>query len=188
MGNIHQIGTNIRSLRKARGLTLQQLADASNLSVGYLSNVERNVTSPTLINLQKICEVLQTSLADLLERNEKERVVIRREERELTVDEVKNTRIETLEFGQEFGSYLFMTIEPGSSFEGTTWSHACNEVGVILSGEMRVEMEGISYNLREGDAILIKAHTTHSCYNSSETEPVVSYWSRFWPYNGEEKE
>lgn len=105
MGNIHQIGSSIRRMRKAQHMTLQQLAEASQFSVGYLSNVERNVTSPTLINLQKICEVLKTSLADLLERNEREKVVIRWKEREITVDEVNNTRIETLEFGREYGSY-----------------------------------------------------------------------------------
>lgn len=180
MGNIQQIGTNIRRLRKAQHMTLQQLAKESQLSVGYLSNVERNVTSPTLINLQKICEVLKTSLGDLLERNAVEKVVIRKEEREITVDEEKNTRIETLEFGQEFGSYLYLTIEPGSNFEGTVWCHECHEVGTIISGEMRVEMEGVSYSLREGDAILVKAHTPHCCYNVSKTEPVISYWSRFW--------
>lgn len=185
MGNIHQIGSSIRRMRKAQHMTLQQLAEASQLSVGYLSNVERNVTSPTLINLQKICEVLKTSLADLLERNEREKVVIRREEREITVDEVNNTRIETLEFGREYGSYMFMTIEPGSSFEGTVWSHECHETGVIVSGAMRVEMEGVSYDLKEGDAILIKSHTAHCCYNISKTEPVVSYWCRFWPRDEE---
>ncbi|MDO5409430.1 MAG: helix-turn-helix domain-containing protein [Lachnospiraceae bacterium] len=181
MGNIHNIGTNIRRMRKAQRITLQQLAESSGLSVGYLSNVERNVTSPTLINLQKICEVLKTSLGDLLERNEREKIVIRKDEREITVDEEKNTRIETLEFGKEFGSCLYMTIEPESNFEGTVWQHECHEVGTIISGEMRVEMEGVSYDLREGDTILVKAHTPHCCYNTSKTEAVVSYWFRIWP-------
>lgn len=181
MGDIKRIGSSIRRLRKLQNITLQQLAAATGLSLGYLSYIERNAKSPTLINLQKICEVLNTSLGDLLERNAEEKVVVRCEEREITVDEKNNTRVETIDFGEGYGSYLFMTIEPGSTFEGTYWTHKCNEVGTVISGEMRVDIEGEIYDLRQGDTILVKAHSRHCCYNRSDTDPVISFWSRFWP-------
>lgn len=185
MGDIKKIGSSIRRLRKQQKLTLQQMSAATGLSVGYLSYLERNEKSPTLVNLQKICEVLHTSLGDLLERNAEEKVIIRREDREITVDEANNTKIETMDFGREFGSYLYMTIEPGSSFEGTYWAHKCHEVGTVLSGEMTVDVDGEIYDLKEGDCILIKAHSRHCCYNRGEKEPVVSFWSRFWPEDSE---
>lgn len=186
MGDIKKIGSSIRRLRKLQNMTLQQLSAATGLSLGYLSYIERNAKSPTLINLQKICEVLNTSLGDLLERNAEEKVVVRREEREITIDEKNNTKIETVDFGEEHGCYLFMTIEPGSSFEGTYWTHKYDEVGTVISGELRVDIDGETYDLRQGDTILVKAHSRHCCYNRSDTESVITFWSRYWPegYSG----
>ena len=186
MGDIRKIGSSIRRIRKLQNITLQQLSAATGLSLGYLSYIERNAKSPTLLNLQKICEVLNTSLGDLLERNAEDKVVVRREEREITVDEKNNTRIETIEFGEGYGSYLVMTMEPGSDFEGTHWTHKFNEVGIVISGEMRVDVDGETFDLRKGDTILVKAHTRHCCYNRSSEEPVTSFWSRFWPVEGGE--
>ena len=54
MGNLDKIGGSIRSLRKAKKKTLQQMAKETGLSTGYLSNIERNITSPTFIHLWEI--------------------------------------------------------------------------------------------------------------------------------------
>lgn len=181
MRDINKIGNSIRKLRKQQNLTLLELAAKTNLSVGYLSNVERNAKSPTLVKLQKICEVLNTSLGDLLDRNAEERVIIRRDDREITVYEENNTIVETIEFGEPYGSYLYMTIEPNSSFEGTAWTHKFSEVGTVLSGKLSVDVDGEFYHLNEGDTILIRANSRHRCYNNSDNEPVVTYWARHWP-------
>ena len=94
MDNLDKIGSSIRSLRKSKKMTLQQLAKETGLSTGYLSNIERNITSPTLMNIQKICDVFDSSLSDLLERNAEERIVIRREDREVILDEEQDIRME----------------------------------------------------------------------------------------------
>lgn len=180
MTNIKSIGSSIRRLRKSQGVTLQQLAEKTNLSIGYLSYIERNTKSPTLVNLQKICEVLNTSLGDLLERTAEAKYVIRCEDREITINEKNNTKIETISFGKEYGSYLYMTIEPGSDFQGTYWTHKCNEVGTVLSGKLGVDIDGQIYELKEGDTVLIKAHSRHCCYNRSDSEAVVTFWARYW--------
>ena len=186
MSRIEQIGTKIRWLRKQRGLTLQQMSEAVGLSVGYLSYLERNEKSPTLINIAKICEVLETSVADLLETTEHEKVLIRRKEREITVDEENDVRIETIDFGKEYGSCLYMTMQPGGNFDGTFWTHQCHEIGTVISGKMSVLIEDETYELNPGDTILVKAHSRHCCYNKGTT-PVVTYWSRFWD-EGERKD
>ena len=180
MSGIERVGTSIRKLRKQRKMTLQQLSEAVGLSVGYLSYLERNEKSPTLVNMARICEALNTSMADLLELNSQEKVVIRKDEREITVDEASNVRIETVDFGKEYGNYLYMTMEPGGSFDGTFWEHKCHEIGTILSGTMAVQIEGDRYELEEGDTVLIKAHSRHCCYNLGD-KPVIAFWSRFWP-------
>ena len=180
MSSIEQIGSSIRRLRKSQHITLLELSSQTSLSVGYLSNIERNVNNLTLVNLQKICEALNTSLGDLLERNAEEKVVIRGPEREKTFDE-DQTIIETIEFGKDYGSYLYMTIEPDSKFDGTLWNHHYHEIGTMISGRLDMEIDGIMYHLEPGDTILVRAYSKHCCFNPSKTESSVSYWCRHWP-------
>ncbi len=66
MNDIQKIGYSVRAHRRDKGMTLQQLSDISGLSIGYLSNLERNANSPTLVNLQKICDALEISFYSLL--------------------------------------------------------------------------------------------------------------------------
>lgn len=176
--NIDQIGYSIRNMRKVRGITLKEMAGKTGLSIGYLSNVERNLCSPTLQNIQKICESLGTSLGDLLERSDKQQVIVRRKEREISIDE-DNMRVETIDFGIPNHNFLVMELD---SADGTSmkWCHDFIEVGTVIAGVMRVEMENKSFILEEGDSIMIKAGVDHCCYNISTVKPCTSYWSRIW--------
>ncbi len=186
MSDISKIGFSIRSLRKSKGMTLRQLSEATGLSIGYLSNLERNTSSPTLLNIQKICEVFESSLGDLLERNAEFKIVIRKEDREVTINEEKNMRLETIDFGTGNTSFLFMKIEPNSSSDGLWWTHEFDEVGTVLSGHLTIMMDDRAFDLKEGDTILIKAHTRHCYYNENDAIPSVSYWSRYWEKNEDE--
>ena len=78
---------------------MQQLAEATGLSTGYLSNLERNVNSPTLVNIQKICEALDISLGDMVERNREESIIVRKDEREVVIDEQNSIRLENIDYG-----------------------------------------------------------------------------------------
>ena len=61
-----QLGKRIRDLRFRRGLTVQQLADASGLSKGFISQVENDRTSPSLATLRDLARALETSIAFLV--------------------------------------------------------------------------------------------------------------------------
>lgn len=178
MGNLDTIGRSIRSFRKTNKITLQQMSSETGLSVGYLSNIERNITSPTLTNLQRICEVFNTSLGDLLERNAQERVIITKEERELYVDNVTDMSIDIVDFGIDEVSFLFVKLEPLSDTKEERWTHEFDEVGTVISGQLTVMLENEEIDLKEGDSIYVKANTKHSFFNKSETEVSISHWTR----------
>ena len=57
-----KLGDEIRQLRKVRGVTLQQMAKATGKSVGFLSQVERNITKPSVAALQNISEALDVHI------------------------------------------------------------------------------------------------------------------------------
>ena len=74
---VENIGQRIKEIRKSKSITIQKLSQFTDLSVGYLSNLERNQASPTLNNLQRICVALGISIRDLLSPSGEERTLIR---------------------------------------------------------------------------------------------------------------
>src|SRR5437667_10165085 len=76
-----QLGKKIRDLRFRRGLTVQQLAEASSLSKGFISQVENDRTSPSLATLRDLARALDTSVAYLVVEDDQVPFVVREKER-----------------------------------------------------------------------------------------------------------
>ena len=64
------IGTAVRSLRQARGLTLEALADAAGMNVTYLSDIERGRSNPTIGKLGDLAVVLEVQVSEVIARAE----------------------------------------------------------------------------------------------------------------------
>lgn len=62
------IGLKLKELRILKGLTQEELADRAELSKGFISQVERNLTSPSIATLMDILQCLGASTADFLDR------------------------------------------------------------------------------------------------------------------------
>ena len=70
------IGNRIRELRKTQGLTQEELADRAELTKGYISQLERDMTSPSISTLEDILQCLGTSLSEFFrEKTEEEQIV-----------------------------------------------------------------------------------------------------------------
>ena len=60
-----QFGSRVRALRKKRGMTQEQLAEATGLSVNFISFVERGIKSPSLANIGHIAKALNVPVMEL---------------------------------------------------------------------------------------------------------------------------
>ena len=69
-----QIGAKVRRLRTQRGLTMEELADRCELSKGFISLLERDLTSPSIATLSDILECLGTDLAGFFDERPEEKV------------------------------------------------------------------------------------------------------------------
>ena len=69
------IGRRLKDLRILNDLTLEELASRSELTKGFLSQVERNLTSPSISTLEDILEALGTNLSDFFRKEEEEKIV-----------------------------------------------------------------------------------------------------------------
>ena len=70
-----QIGEKIKQLRVRNQLTLEELANRSELTKGFLSQVERNLTSPSIATLEDILEALGTTLGEFFAQEKEEKIV-----------------------------------------------------------------------------------------------------------------
>ena len=72
------IGNKIRELRTRKGLTLEELASRSELTKGFLSQLERDLTSPSIDSLSDILEALGTNLAEFFQEDKNDQFIFPR--------------------------------------------------------------------------------------------------------------
>lgn len=178
--NIEKVGDNIKKIRKGKGITIAELSLYTGLSVGYLSNVERNQTSPTLRNLSIIGNSLETSIEKLIDVTSEEKTLIKREDTIKRHYPEFNMELEIIDFDIEMGIYTYITISPGKTESIADFMHPYSEVCTIIEGELTIIMEEKTYTLNKGDSIYIKPHIEHTMMNKSN-EKSISFWHRNHP-------
>jgi len=163
-----RIGDKIREARKARRLTLQRVADATGLSIGFLSQVERDITTPSLSSLVTIARALDVPVNALLQPPEIPSGITRREGRtiySLHPDWVSYERLSSNFPGQSL-SAVKMNIPPNYLSETST--HEGEEIVYVLSGTVRYVIEGTIYELHAGDSLHFSSHRPHKVHNPTD--------------------
>ncbi|MGO7043435.1 helix-turn-helix domain-containing protein [Rhizobium acaciae] len=172
------IGGQIRELRKVKGFTLQQVADAAEISVGYLSQIERNQTKLPIGVLKKISTTLGVHMnwffhADDVPSLERDVVVRSHNRRRFTFTGIG---IEEELLSPNLGGpleLLMSTIDPGA--DSGDYSHDGVEAGLVVSGRLDLWVSGTFFQLEEGDSFSFKSTEIHRCANSGD-KPAKVVW------------
>lgn len=183
---INNVGARLRHIRKSKGLTLSEVAKKTDMSVGFLSNLERDISSPTLDNLWHVCEALDISLIKLLENSNSDGRLIRADERDTIFKQNDSAKYETINFGENRMEGLIITLSPNCRYE-KPWKHPYEEIGLVLEGDLVIYFEDEEFLLHKGDAFYIEAKKMHSLSNPSDS-PCVSYWVKRMPDGHKESE
>lgn len=166
------LGTSIRRARKRRGLTLQQVAETSGLSISFISQVERDLVSPSVTSLQKISRALGLQIGGFFEERGRSGRVVRaherprliypqRSEEEYLLTPVKSKKLQV----------LYYRLKPGATSGESPYSHESDEeCGIVLRGELEVTVANEIYTLAAGDAITFDSHLPHAWRNASDEE------------------
>lgn len=177
MEDINNIGSRIKDRRKRMSLTISEMAMYTGLSIGYLSNIERNQTSPTLGNLKTICEALGVTITDMIRTDIEEKTLVRKKDMVIREFPDFNHTVRVIDFGRNEGVYEYITVRPGKAKVVMENKHPFDEIGTVLQGSLVVMLEGERYELNKGDSIYVKARSRHSIIN--ETEKICE---SFWHY------
>ncbi|MCM3812939.1 cupin domain-containing protein [Streptomyces sp. DR7-3] len=177
------IGQYLRRERMDRGFTLEKLAAKTGLSRSYLSNVERDVNSPTINTLRTIVDALGTTLSQLFHAVDRERRVVTPPDQrvELTragVEGVTYTLLNPKHSGRL--EMMMLEVAPGASSGSDPHTHSGEEVGLLLSGELDYWVDGAHYRLRPGDCVSFDSSLPHRYSNPGDV-PAVCVWSETPP-------
>ena len=167
------LGPLLREARRRESLTLQQLADRASLSVSYLSQIERNLLTPSVATLKRIAAALRIPTGQLITPDGgagRSMVALTRvrDRKRLTFPE-SSIRYELLvpDFRRR-ASALWVTAEPNAS-SGPEQTHEGEDIVVVLQGQLSVEVAGVWYDLRTGDSLTFNSELPHRWCNRGRT-------------------
>lgn len=172
-----RLGARLKTIRKQKMLTITQLALYTGLSVGYLSNVERGQSSPTVQNLSRICKELGVSMVDVLNEAPRSRDLIRKDEARSYERPNVAMAIRVYDFGGGMDAFEAITIGVGCDHIDAEAMHPYPEMVYVKAGQLTVTIEGEDFVLEEGDALCVRANHKHTLSNRGDV-PCESVWLR----------
>ena len=180
-GDLHPsqtLGADLRALRKARGRTLSDLAEALGRSVGWLSQVERDLSEPSISDLRQIAEALGVPMSLLFGHAqaapEEQGYVVRAGARRPMGAGDEGLREELLspDLTDDF-EVIHSTFQPRSAMQ-TPAKRPTQEVGYMISGRLDLSLGGRQFTVGPGDSFRFR-NELYSWANPYD-EPAVAIW------------
>lgn len=168
-----QIGEKIKFLRQQNNLTQEELGDRCELSKGFISLLERDMTSPSIATLMDILEALGTNIVEFFDEGEQEeKVVFTEDDYAVKTDSELNNSICWLIPNAQKNRMepIMVTIEAG----GQTYPdnpHEGEEIGYVLEGSVTIHIGTKKYKAKKGDSFYISPDKPH--YISNEGKRVA---------------
>ena len=172
------LGADLRALRKARGLTLAAMAERLNRSVGWLSQVERDKSEPSIADLRQIASCLEVSVSMLFRHNpakaDEAGYIVRRGGRRAIGSSVAGLVEELLspDLTDDF-EMVHSTFLPHSRIE-TPVARPTQEVGYLISGAIEIEIDGRWHTLHPGDSFRLRGEPFR--WANPTDHPAVAIW------------
>jgi transcriptional regulator with XRE-family HTH domain len=177
------VGQRIRDLRRTRAMSLETVAVRTDLSIGFLSQIERGLSSPSLRVLATLADVLGVGIAGLFGARENtgavpDAVVTRERQRpELNLWRTGISKQLLSPAGSDGRLNLFLVhLEPGGSTGDELYTHDGEEAGLVIEGKMKLTVDAESWTLKSGDSFRFASRRPHRFSNPSRDAKAVVLW------------
>lgn len=169
-----KIGNKIKNLRRIKNLTQEELAERTDLSKGYISQIESEHASPSMETFLNIIEVLGTTPSEFFKEKESEKVLYKHDEQKTYDEYDKGYLLRWLisnsnEYDME---PLLLTIKPSASYKNFNPSESDTFI-YCLKGQVSLMLGNEIFQAEEKDALYFKAQADHRLYNQSSEETQV---------------
>lgn len=172
------LGADIRALRKARGMTLTDLSDQLGRSVGWLSQVERDLSTPSITDLRHLASAFKVSVAMFARHSDAPQqevgYVVRKGARRPIGSRMSGLVEEFLspDLTDDF-EMVHSTFEPYSEI-GETVTRPTQEVGYLMSGRLNLTVGDRAFIIGPGDSFRIRGEPFR--WANPYSEPAVAIW------------
>ena len=175
-GILLHIGQKIKELRTARGLTQEELADRTELSKGFISQLERDLNSPSIATLCDILQCLGTNLSEFFCEETDEQIVFRDADYFEKIDQEYHNKIEWIvpNAQKNMMEPIRLTLEPGGS-RYPEQPHEGEEFGYVLSGSISIIIGKKTYKAKKGESFYYQPAKQHFIKNTGKT-PATLIW------------
>lgn len=170
-----KVGIRLKHARKVKGLRLRQLAELAGCSESFLSKLENDKVNPSLRMLHRIVGELDLTIGAMLSQDIEENQIVMRAGKRPTIRMVQNRKTEgtQLEWLVPPGDVRLLSgavhsVDPGGGSLGTI-QHEGEEVGYVLEGALQLEVDGVTYHLKQGDSFFFRSHLPHGYHNPGDT-------------------
>jgi len=170
-----QIGKRIKDLRNQKGLTQQELADRTELTKGYISQLEHGLVAPSVITLLDLIECLGTTPSDFFKETQPEQVVFSEQGFFEKIDESGNSIQWIVPTAQKnLMEPLLVQLLPHQKLEEDT-PHEGEEFGYVITGRIRLHLGERSYTVKAGESFYYAAGGVHYIENTT-AKPARFIW------------
>ncbi|SJZ69283.1 helix-turn-helix domain-containing protein [Selenihalanaerobacter shriftii] len=165
------IGKKIRDIRKKKGLSLKDLAEKTEFSSSYISQLERDLIDPSINSLRKIADALGVRSFQLLMTEHDTGSVVSKEERDIASFPHNNLIYEImfLDPTKKMG-IMYGKLKSGKANADELLPHKGEEAIIVDKGELCIEHPDQDYYLKEGDSIYYDSTVPHRLVNKGNEE------------------
>jgi len=176
-----KIGERIKNLRQMSNLTQEELAARANLTKGFISQVERDLTSISLDSLFQILEALDENISEFFRETSQEKMVYREIDR-VPIDKERIQRFELLVPGSTNRRLepVLLTLKQGQATQKEK-PHEGEEFGFVLQGRVSLRFGREIMKLKKGECFYLWAEKEHWLENTSSRNAVI-LWITSPPY------
>ncbi|MFD1156775.1 helix-turn-helix domain-containing protein [Roseovarius aestuarii] len=180
-----QLGDDLRGLRKAQGLTLEDLAATSGKSVSFISKIERGQAKPSVTTLQELAGALGVPVGWFFETDgpapadERPYIVRANRRRKLSYSGLTSTDYMGFEdhlLSASLDGQLALgisTYQPGGNTGDELYTHTGEEAGLILKGQIDLHIEDKVFRLEAGDSFSFAASLPHRYSNPGDSKAQI---------------
>ena len=156
------IGNKLKELRVLKGLSQEELADRSELSKGFISQLERNLTSPSITTLMDILQCLGTSIGEFFNEAPDEQIVFGKQDYFVKEDTEYKNEIKWIIPNAQKNTIepIYLTLQAGGSTCPDT-PHEGEEFGYVLQGAVSIHLGNKTYKAKKGESFYYTADKTH---------------------------
>lgn len=172
------LGADLRALRKARGLTLSDMAERLGRSVGWLSQVERDLSGVSSQDLQQIARLLDVSVSTLAPKDNspenEDGYIVRKGKRRPIGGRVAGLAEELLspDLTDDF-EVVHSTFAPGAGID-TPVTRPTQEVGYLVAGRLDLTIGERTFTIEAGDSFRVRGEPF--TWRNPGTVPAIAIW------------